>query len=180
MAGYRPIGLAALGASTIHTGRASTYADRRRAAAERLSLAADLSVRLDAVVGSPAKARATKQATAEQAGEAIDPDGVLRAAIRALLPLAHRTDRFDLAVSLGPDHRWAARLTGDDSGLQVDLVPWSAAGPVVTGSIVTGPIVIGPIVTGSTLNGPGADAPSEAEIAHDLADLVWAGEVGAR
>jgi hypothetical protein len=189
LAEYRPIGLVALGASTIHAGRASTYADRRRAAAERLSLAADLSVRLEAVAGAPAQARTAQARTAqasagasspEPAGTAIDPDGVLQAAIRALLPLAHRSQRLDLAVSLGPDHRWAARLTRGDNGLQVDLVPWSPTGPGVAGPAVASPTVASPTVAGRTGSAPGVSDPSEARIAHELADLVWSGEVGAR
>src|SRR5450755_150777 len=67
LAGYRPMDLAPLGVSTVQASRESTYADRRRAAAERLSVAAELKTRLDAAVDLPV----------EQSTSPIDPDGVL-------------------------------------------------------------------------------------------------------
>src|SRR5450755_2801528 len=99
LAGFRPMDLAPLGASMIPAGRASSYADRRRAAAERLSAAADVSTRLEAALDRPVEP--------ERTASPIDPDGVLRAAIRALLPLAYRIDGFEVTVSLGPGHEWA-------------------------------------------------------------------------
>ena len=160
--------LAPLGASTIHASRASTYADRRRAAAERLSVAADLKTRLDAAVDLPAEHA--------PAASPIDPDGVLRAAIRALLPLAYRTDGFDVTVSLGPDHEWAAHLSKGARGLIAELVP----GPRHASAL--DPSMAGPAGAAvSAASGPPAGASaSEAQIAGELAELVWSGEVGAR
>ncbi|HEX2808367.1 MAG TPA: hypothetical protein VHN80_19560 [Kineosporiaceae bacterium] len=164
MAGYRPMDLAPLGASTIQASRASTYADRRRAAAERLSVAADLKTRLDAAMDLP-----VEQA---QSTSPIDPNGVLRAAIRALLPLAYRTDGFDVTVSLGPDHEWAAQLSRGPQGLVAELVP-GPKHPCATDLSRT-PRAAGP-------SGPSTGvSASEAEIAGELADLVWSGEVGVR
>jgi hypothetical protein len=156
--------LAPLGDSMVRASRASTYADRRRAVAERLSIAADLKSRLDAAVDLPVEqSRSTSP---------IDPDGVLRAAIRALLPLAYRTDGFDVTVSLGPDHAWAAHLSKGPGGLVAELLPGGKLSPA------GGPSTAVPIGMPS---GP-ADAvsASEAQIAGELADLVWAGGVGAR
>jgi hypothetical protein len=156
--------LAPLGASTVQASRASTYADRRRAAAERLSVAAELKTRLDAAVDLPVEqSRSTSP---------IDPDGVLRAAIRALLPLAYRTDGFEVTVSLGPDHEWAAQLSKGPGGLVAELVPGRKLSPV------GGPSTAVPI--GAPSGPAAAVSASEAQIAGELADLVWAGGVGAR
>jgi hypothetical protein len=156
--------LAPLSAPTIPMGRASGYADRRRAAAERLSAAADLSVRLDAALDPPPEQ--------ERSTSPIDPQGVLRSAIRALLPLAYRTEGFEVTVSLGPDHAWAARLSMEPTGLMAQLVPGlgrqdrNALPGMTSMSGASGPhVVVG---------------TSEAEIAGQLADLVWSGEVGTR
>ena len=173
---YRPIGLAPVGTSNVHAGRASTYADRRRAAADRLQLAETLTTRLDAAV--PADLAATD-------GSPIDPDGVLRACIRALIPLAQRgtgtapgglapaapdparpaAGRPDptrpaatgpeLMVSIGPDHAWAARLSQGPDGLSVDLVP-------------------GPGRPGVPDRPP---TPTEAGVATELATWLWSGAV---
>jgi hypothetical protein len=97
----------------IHAGRASSYADRRRAAADRLLLAENLSTRLDAAVHPD-------PATAD--GAPIDPDGVLRASVRALVPLARRNPAVEVMVSVGPEHTWAARLSHGPDGPVVDLV----------------------------------------------------------
>ena len=147
---YRPIGLAPAGTSTINAGRGSGYADRRRAAADRLLLAESLATRLEAAVRpDPAVGDAAS----------IDPDGVLRACVRALVPLAHRDASFDALVSLGPDHAWAARLThGADGALAVELVRGAGrqAGP------------------------EHPPTPSESRIAAELASLLWAGGVAER
>jgi hypothetical protein len=150
LAGYRPIGLASSGPSTIHAGRASTYADRRRAAAERLSLAEDLNSRIDAAVHAPAEIAPD--------GVPIDPSGVLRAAIRALVPLTHRTPDLDVLVSLGPDHRWAAHLRHGPDGVSVELVAGS----------------------GRPQSAPHPPSASEAQIAAELAAWLWTGEVNPR
>jgi hypothetical protein len=146
---YRPIGLAPASTSAIHAGRASTYADRRRAAADRLMLAESLSTRLDAAVTSDPKAGD---------GLPIDPDGALRACVRALVPQAHRDPTFDAMVSLGPDHEWAARLSHGDDGLLLELVP----GP------------------GRPAAPDHAPTASQAHVAAELAALLWTGTVATR
>ena len=159
MAGYRPIGLSAAAGSTIIAGRATSYADRRRAAAERLSKTADITQRLDAAVTVPA---ATSAAADVASGtRPIDPDGTLRASIRALIPVAHRTEGFDVTVSLGPSHQWAARIRRGPDGVTADLVPGPAR---LLGAPRPG------VETGL----------SEAEIVAELAALLWNGEVGIR
>lgn len=153
LVGYRPLGLSTAGTSTIIAGRATSYADRRRAAAERLSRAAQISQRLDAVVGGPS--------TNVAAVVPIDPDGTLRAAIRALIPLAHRVDDFDVTISLGPSHHWAARIRRGPDGVAAELVPGAGRG--------------------DQAGFADADtAASEAEIAAELAALLRAGKAGAR
>jgi hypothetical protein len=143
---YRPIGLASSGVSTINAGRASTYADRRRAAAERLRLAENLSTRLEAVV---------RPDPAAGDGASLDPDGVLRACVRALVPTVTRHAGLDVMVSIGPDHAWAARVRQGEDGVAVDLV-----------------------------HGPGAPLPStgvsQTQVVADLATWLWTGEVTPR
>jgi hypothetical protein len=149
LAGYRPIGLSSASSSTIIAGRATSYADRRRAAAERLSKTADITRRIEAVVSVPAP---------DVVSEApIDPDGTLRASIRALLPVAHRSEGFDVTVSLGPDHWWAARIRKDGDGVSAEIVPGTGRGP--------GRIVF---------------AEDESRVASELATLLWSGEVTCR
>jgi hypothetical protein len=150
LAGYGPNGQPTSGSSTIHAGRPSTYADRRRAAAERLLLAEALDDRIAAAVHTPPDAG--------QVQPPIDPDGVLRAGIRALAALAHRVPDLDVMVSIGPDHRWAAHLRSGPDGLAVDLVP----GP------------------GRPENSSHLVAASEAQIAAELAAWLWTGEVTTR
>jgi hypothetical protein len=158
LAGYRPLGLSSVAPSTIIAGRATSYADRRRAAAERLSKTDQISQRLDAVVEGPTGVGGP---TAP-----IDPDGTLRSAIRALLPLAYRVDDFDVTVSLGPDHRWAARIRRTSDGVSAELLA-VPAGPGGSVGAAAGP-------------GTGQVTASEAEIAAELASLLWTGEVKAR
>jgi len=150
LAGYRPIGLAPAGTTTMQAGRTSTYADRRRAAADRLQLAEKLTTRLEAAVHRPEEAAPD--------GTPIDPDGVLRASVRALVPLAHRYGEVDLLVSVGPDHAWAAHLTHGADGPAVELVP----GP------------------GRPESPSSPATPSEARIAAELAAWLRTGEVPTR
>jgi hypothetical protein len=141
------MGLSSAASSTIIAGRATSYADRRRAAAERLSKVADIARGLD------------------------DVDGTLRASVRALVPLASRTDGFDVTVSLGPDHRWAARIRRDGDGVTAELV----AGAGATGA----PRAAG--ATGAAAEvAPAGPQSSEARIAAELATLLWNGEVRTR
>jgi len=144
---YRPIGLAPAGTSTINAGRGSGYADRRRAAADRLLLAESLSTRLEAAVCTDPAARD---------GAPIDADGTLRACVRALVPLAHRTPSFEALVSLGPDHEWAARVAHGPNGPSVELVrgPGRAVVAVAVAHEPTAP---------------------ENQIASELAALLWTG-----
>lgn len=146
---YRPLGLAPAAPSTIHAGRASSYADRRRAAADRLELAESLTTRLDAAVHRPG--------SPDSPDSPVDPHGVLRACVRALVPLAQREEGFEAVVSLGPDHVWAARLGHGLDGLVVDLVP----GP-------------------GRPRGAAPEAVGDGtRVAAELADWLWAGSVGA-
>lgn len=184
MAGYRPIGLSSASSSTIIAGRATSYADRRRAAAARLSQTADLARRLEAAVTAP---EPDVVATAE-----IDPDGTLRACLRALMPLAHRTEGFDVTVSLGTAHRWAAHIHRDLDGVSAELVPGPGprlSGPRVDSAATDGSAADSAAADGSGVDGSGADgsavgaaepSASEAEIAAELASLLRGGEVGAR
>ena len=144
---YRPIGLAPLATPTIAAGTGSSYADRRRAAAERLLLAESLSTRLEAAVCTDPAARD---------GAPIDADGTLRACVRALVPLAHRTPSFEALVSLGPDHEWAARVAHGPNGPSVELVrgPGRAVVAVAVAHEPTAP---------------------ENQIASELAALLWTG-----
>lgn len=166
MAGYRPIGLSSSAGSTIIAGRGTSYADRRRAAAERLSKTANITQRLEAAVAVPA----TEAADVVIDAEPIDPDGTLRASIRALIPIAHRIEGFDVTVSLGPAHRWAVSIRRGPDGVIADLVPGAGAG---AGAAGTGR---GPGVPRTSVQ----TGPSEAEIVAELAALLWNGEVGIR
>ncbi|MDQ1289959.1 MAG: hypothetical protein QG622_3525 [Actinomycetota bacterium] len=153
MAGYRPIGLSTAAGSTIIPGR-GTYADRRRAVAERLSRTADIAQRLDAAVNVPFEGPSPRTADDPHP---VDPDGVLRASVRALLPLACRRPGFDVVISLGPDHRWAARIEHGADGVTAGLVR-AADHPVDTDE----------------------DTGSASEVAAELAALLWSGTVSAR
>ena len=157
MAGYRPLGLSSAAPSTIIAGRATSYADRRQAAAERLSRTAQISQRLDAVVEAP-----SGTAAPSAPDDPVDPEGTLRSAIRALIPLAYRSKDFDVTVCLGPDHRWGVRVRRGPDGVSAELVP------VPGGS------------AGAAGPEKGQSAASEAEIAAELATLLWTGEVKAR
>lgn len=177
MAGYRPLALSSAARSIVLGGRTS-YADRRRAAAERLSTTAEITQRLDTVIE-------VTGAEAESAGPSvpIDPDGTLRAAVRALLPLAYRTDDFDVAVSLGPGHRWAARIRRSGSGICTELIPGPGSAPtaVVPSSVVPSSVVPSPAGPSSSGGAPPAGPGlSEAEIAAELAALLWSSQVGSR
>jgi hypothetical protein len=154
LAGYRPLGLSSTAPSTIIAGRATSYADRRRAAAERLSKTEQITQHLDAAVEEPAETSTTSVP--------VDPDGTLRASIRALIPLAYRMENFDVTVSLGPGHEWAARIRRGSDGVSAEFVPVSGA-------------------CGRTAAPPdGQASASEAEIAAELASLLWTGEVKGR
>jgi hypothetical protein len=126
-------------------GRASSYADRRRAAADRLSRSQDLASRLSAAV-DPAFDQASDSP--------IDPDGVLRASVRALVPLAYRNPAFDVTVSLGPDQVWAVRVRHGQEGLVAELVPGQRSAGT-----------------------PRDVSGSETRIAAELAAWLWNGEV---
>ena len=147
MADYQPLGPAQWRSSVAGPGRrARSYADRREAAADRLSMADELLSGLEAQV---------EQVTAT--GIAVDPDGVLVGAVSALIPLALRTDGYDVVVSLGPDHAWGARLRRTGDRLHAELLTGAEPAPP-----------------------PSAPSNAEAGVAAALADLVRSGEVGRR
>lgn len=85
--------------------RRLAHADRREAAARRLSASEALLARLD---------------------DALDPDDERRepllTAVRALLGVAGRLPDVDLMVSVGPDHRDAVRLHQHGGDLRAELV----------------------------------------------------------
>jgi hypothetical protein len=110
--------------------------------------------RLDAAVEGPSVTSATCAP--------IDPEGTLRASIRALIPLAYRVENFDVTVSLGPGHEWAARIRRSPDGVSAELVPGPGAGDR------------------SAVRTEGSVSASEAEIAAELASLLWPGEVTGR
>lgn len=87
----------------------------------------------------------------------VDPDGTLRASIRALLPLAYRSPGFDVTVSLGPEHHWAARVRHTPDGVTADLVPGAGRS--------SGRLEV---------------TTSEAEVAAELASWLWSGAVNPR
>lgn len=99
--------------STIHAGRPNTYADRRRAVAERLARTAGVAEQLETTLSVPDDEVATSSA---------DPDGVLRSAVRALLAVAYRTPGFDVTVALGPANQWAAHIVHGPEGVTAELI----------------------------------------------------------
>jgi hypothetical protein len=83
--------------------------ERRRAAMSRMSAATEaMQGLLDGL-------------TAQGRG-AADPDGLLRAAARALLGVAQRFEGRELMVSVGPDHDVAVRIRDEGAGPKVEVV----------------------------------------------------------
>jgi hypothetical protein len=88
-----------------------------------------------------------------------ESERVLRAAVDALLDLAHRTPGIDLTVVVGPGNGPAARVHYTNEGLVADRL--TARGRAASREPV----------------GP---AFSESEVISELASMLWAGEVETR
>ena len=83
--------------------------ERRRAASSRVAAVTD------AVEG-------LLEGLTVQERRAADPDGLLSAAVRALLGVAQRFERGELIVSVGPEHAFSVRIRDDGAGPKVELV----------------------------------------------------------
>ncbi|GAA1268382.1 hypothetical protein GCM10009609_34380 [Pseudonocardia aurantiaca] len=103
-----------------------------------------------------------------QERSAVDPDGLLRAAARALLGVAQRFKGRELMVSVGPEYRVAVKIRDEGAGPQVELVPDPTNG-VVPRPSVSEPE---PAVRAEPA-GPGP----RPEVATELADLLRKREV---
>ena len=121
-----------------------SHFQRRQAVAERLSMSGALDEWLEVALNGPPG----------QSGPA-DPDGSLRASVRALIGLGWRTPGYDVQISLGTDHEWAIRLHDTGDGLAIELVPKRQ---VAAGS------------------GPATDTGNSGTAA-ELATLLWSGAV---
>jgi hypothetical protein len=115
-----------------------SHVDRREAVSRRLAATAQLLARIEeALSGTAADAAAIADAGQSSSfsfpdvpdGDVpIDPDGSLRAAVRAVIGVAQREVGFDLRLSTGPDHEWALRLHHGEIGLTAQLVYVPTAG----------------------------------------------------
>lgn len=121
----------------------------RRPGAGRLAGGLGPRVRRYLDAASPADAQ-VRQTEAER---------ILRAAVDALLELAHRTPGIDLTVSVGPAGGPAARLHYTNEGLVADRL--TARGRSGSREAV----------------GP---ALEESEVVSELASMLWSGEVETR
>ncbi|HEY6793682.1 MAG TPA: hypothetical protein VI248_03250 [Kineosporiaceae bacterium] len=88
-----------------------------------------------------------------------ETERVLRAAVEALLELAHRTPGIDLTVSVGPGNGPAVRLHYTNEGLVADRLT-SRGRPASREGV--------------------APVFSESEVVSELASMLWAGEVETR
>jgi hypothetical protein len=88
-----------------------------------------------------------------------ESERVLRAAVDALLDLAHRTPGIDLTLAVGPGSGPAVRLHYTNEGLVADRL--TARGRAASREAV----------------GP---AFSESEVVSELASMLWSGEVDPR
>lgn len=105
---------------TATFGARTTHQTRRESTAERLSVISGVLEQLDVDL-------------------ADDPGGVLRSAVRTLVPLAVQLPEFDLTISSGSQPDVAVRLYRDDTGLRAELVesreaaaPQPTVSPVVS------------------------------------------------
>jgi hypothetical protein len=95
----------------------------------------------------------------EEQAQHEETERVLRAAVEALLELAHRTPGIDLTVSVGPGNGVAVRLHYTHEGLVADRL--TSRGRAASRE-------------------PVAPAFSESEVVSELASMLWAGEVDPR
>jgi hypothetical protein len=120
---------------TAIIGARTTHQKRRESTAERLSVISGVLEQLDADLTT-------------------DPGGVLRAAVRTLVPLAVQVEDFDLTVSSGSHPDVAVRLYRNETGLRAELVQRSPASA--------------------------APQPAVSPVVSELADLLRRGEVRPR
>lgn len=114
---------------------------------------------------------------------AADPDGVLRAAARALLGVAQRFEGRELMVSVGPEHDVAVRIRDDGTGPKAELVTRRIDGVAPTSPAPVPASVPAPAVATprSTAGEPGQASPEpRPEAATELADLLRRREVAQR
>ncbi len=98
---------------TATIGGRTTHQKRRESTAERLSVISGVLEQLDADL-------------------ADDPHGVLRSAVRTLVPLAVQVPEFDVTISSGSHPGVAVRLYRDETGLRAELVEGRAPQPTVS------------------------------------------------
>jgi hypothetical protein len=111
-----------------------------------------------------------------QERRAADPDGLLRAAARALLGVAQRFEGRELMVSVGPEYEVSVRIRDDGAGPKVELVTGRINGVVPTPS---GPAPAPAVPTprsGTEGPAPVLSGPRP-EVAAELADLLRRREV---
>jgi hypothetical protein len=120
---------------TATIGARTTHQKRRESTAERLSVMSGVLEQLDADL-------------------ATDPGGVLRSAVRTLVPLAVQMPEFDLTISSGSQPDVAVRLYRDESGLRAELVETRPPSP--------------------------APQPTVSPVVSELAELLRRGEVRPR
>ena len=59
----------------------------------------------------------------------VDPTGGLRESVLSVVLVAASRPGFDVALSVGPGHDWAARVLSTASGIQVSLQQVEGTGP---------------------------------------------------
>ena len=59
----------------------------------------------------------------------VDPTGGLRESVLSVVSVAASRPGFDVALSAGPGHEWAARVLSTATGVQVSLQRVEGAGP---------------------------------------------------
>ncbi len=94
--------------------------DRHDAARSRVSAVADATGALRDLLG-------------QVEDTALDPDGLLMAAARALLAVVSHSPDAELCVSAGPDHRWHVRVVHDADGITARIGSGERPGPPADG-----------------------------------------------
>lgn len=61
--------------------------------------------------------------------DGIDPTGGLRESVLSVVLVAAARPGFDVALTVGPDHEWAARVLSTATGVQVSVQRVEGAGP---------------------------------------------------
>lgn len=120
---------------TAIIGARTTHQKRRESTAERLSVISGVLEQLDSDL-------------------ATDPGGLLKAAVRTLVPLAVQIPEFDLIISSPAQPDVAVRLFREGTGLRAELVDGRA--------------------------GPAAPQPAASPVVSELAELLRRGQVRPR